>query len=264
MSKQIDLIRQALSAAESSIGVAKQLLSDLEKEGGSRGEKEKRILPGVVGVFDGENVVTDSGEKHLVPANYASKSMLVVGDKLKLTTDQGEQRFKQIEHVKRYRTKGVVTKKDGKFHVVTPEGSYRVLSAAVAHFGATTGDEAMVLVPAKNLTSAWAAIESVPGKEAEVSKEKKEEKGKDQSNLPLPVGGFGAGVEESKKEAAKKESKVEAAEKEKKPSFRAAGKGEPKVVEKPEEQLNEKVEEKKEKESTKPAVSSEAGEDELR
>ena len=252
MSKQIDLIRQALSAAESSIGVAKQLLSDLEKEGGSRGEKEKRILPGVVGVFDGENVVTDSGEKHPVPANYASKSMLVVGDKLKLTTDQGEQRFKQIEHVKRYRTKGVVTKKDGKFHVITPEGSYRVLSAAVAHFGATTGDEAMVLVPAKNLTSAWAAIESVPGKETEVA------------HLPSPVSGFGTGVEESKKEAAKKESKVEAAEKEKKPSFRAAGKGEPKVVEKRAEQLNEKVEEKKEKESTKPAVSSEAGEDELR
>ena len=252
MSKQIDLIRQALSAAESSIGVAKQLLSDLEKEGGSRGEKEKRILPGVVGVFDGENVVTDSGEKHPVPANYASKSMLVVGDKLKLTTDQGEQRFKQIEHVKRYRTKGVVTKKDGKFHVITPEGSYRVLSAAVAHFGATTGDEAMVLVPAKNLTSAWAAIESVPGKETEVA------------HLPSPVSGFDAGVEESKKEAAKKESKVEASEKEKKPSFRAAGKGEPKVVEKPEEQLNEKVEEKKEKESTKPAVSSESGEDELR
>ena len=43
MSKQIDLIRQALSAAESSIGVAKQLLSDLEKEGGRAGEKEKRV-----------------------------------------------------------------------------------------------------------------------------------------------------------------------------------------------------------------------------
>src|SRR6266478_2861607 len=100
-SQKVDLIRQALSAADSSIRLAKQLLNDIDKED-PRGERSKPIapdIPGVLGTFDGQYLVTAEGEKHPVPENYASKSILVVGDTLKLVNEGKEKRFKQIEHV---------------------------------------------------------------------------------------------------------------------------------------------------------------------
>lgn len=171
----IERIRQALSAAESNIKLAKQLLNDAE--GGKQpDEKQKReVLPGTIGTYDGESMVMESGEKHPVPANYASKSMLVVGDTLKLVDEKGGKRFKQIEHVKRHKTEGVLTKKDGKFHVLAIEGSYRVLPAAVDHFGVGLEDKLNIWIPAENQTASWAAIESVVGKE-KPSQEKPEEK----------------------------------------------------------------------------------------
>lgn len=162
MSKQIELIRQALSASESSIRLAKQLLSELEYKSPSK--EVDTALPGIIGTFDGENMVTESGDKYPVPANYASKSMLIVGDTMKLVNEKGEKRFKQIEHVKRYKTKGTLTKKEGKFHVVSQEGSYRVLPASVDHSGIAVGEELQIVIPAKNQTALWAAIESPPSR----------------------------------------------------------------------------------------------------
>ena len=108
-------------------------------------------------------MVSESGESFPVPANYASKSMLVVGDTLKLVEEgkNKDKRFKQIEHVKRHKSTGILTKKEGKWRAVTPEGSYKVLPAAVEHFGADIGSEVMIHLPATNLTVGYAAIESV-------------------------------------------------------------------------------------------------------
>lgn len=180
MSKQIELIRQALSASESSIRLAKQLLSELEHKSPSK--EADTALPGIIGTFDGENMVTESGDKYPVPANYASKSMLIVGDTMKLVNEKGEKRFKQIEHVKRYKTKGTLTKKEGKFHVVSQEGSYRVLPASVDHSGIAVGEELQIVIPAKNQTALWAAIESPPSKPekaADKTQEIREEKTKE-------------------------------------------------------------------------------------
>jgi hypothetical protein len=152
------LIRQALAAAESSVKTAKQLLSEIESGGLHVSAKD---LPGETGVFDGNNMITENGEKIEVPANYASKSMLVVGDTLKQIDENGTKRFKQVEHVKRHKTTGILHKKDGKFKVITPEGSYNVLEAAVEHFSGSIGDEVVLHLPAGNLTSAYGAIERV-------------------------------------------------------------------------------------------------------
>lgn len=171
----LELIRQALGAAESSIRLAKQLLNDLEGSGVAA--KPKAIeLPGVAGVFDGENMVSENGQSFPVPANYASKSMLVVGDSLKLVDEGKEKRFKQIEHVKRHKTTGILTKKDGKWKAVTPEGSYKVLPAAVAHFGADVGSEVTLHLPANNLTVPYGAIESVKSTSKETTDSKEEPK----------------------------------------------------------------------------------------
>lgn len=164
--KNIELIRQALGAAESSIKLAKQLLNEIESgkvEGGNQTVDLAKSQPGVVGTFDGENMVTTSGETFPVPVNYASKSLLVVGDTLKMVEEGKEKRFKQIEHVKRYRTSGIITKKDGKWKAITPEGSYKVLPATVEHLGADVGSEVLLHLPANNLNVAYAAIESIKG-----------------------------------------------------------------------------------------------------
>ncbi len=220
MAKQIELIRQALSASESSIRLAKQLLNDLE-QGGERGAVEKKVLPGVTGAFDGESMVAETGEKYPVPANYASKSLLVVGDVLKLVEEGKEKRFKQLEHVKRYKTKGVLTKKDGKFHAVTPEGSYRVLPAAVDHFNVAVGDEVVLILPAKNLQVGWGAVEAAVGKEPPV-----------REKPTVPEVSVGAVSEEPKEE---KPDRVETKEKEeeKKPAHKPSPKH---VIEKKKEE----------------------------
>jgi hypothetical protein len=162
---RIDLIRQALSAAESSIKLARQLLSELEKEGGREKPKAKE-MPGTIGMFDGQTMVTEQGETFPVPENYASKSILVVGDTLKLVEDGGEKRFKQIEHVKRHKTAGILAKKDGKWTVVSSEGSYRVLPASVSHFEGDVGDEVLLQLPANSLQTTWAAVENITKKGA--------------------------------------------------------------------------------------------------
>lgn len=161
--KNIDLIRQALGAAESSIKLAKQLLNEMEGgvPGASVNKDKIAELPGVLGTFDGENMVDEAGKVYPVPANYASKSMLVVGDTLKLVEEGKEKRFKQVDHVKRQKTTGTVTKKDGKWVVVTPEGSYKVLPATIDHFGAEVGSEVVLFVPAGNLTAPYGTIESL-------------------------------------------------------------------------------------------------------
>lgn len=192
---KVDLIRQALTAAESSMKLARQLLGDIEKEGFKNKPKAKE-LPGMVGMFDGQGMITEAGEKFPVPENYASKSILVVGDTLKLVQDGGEKRFKQIEHVKRHKTTGILAKKDGKWAAVSSEGSYRVLPASVAHFEGDIGDEALLQLPANNLQVPWAAVERISKKGAkgpenvkvtEETKETKETKVTEEKKEAEPV-----------------------------------------------------------------------------
>ena len=57
--QKVDLIRQALSAAESSIKLARQLLGDIEKDGFKSKPKAKE-LPGTAGFFDGQSLVTEA------------------------------------------------------------------------------------------------------------------------------------------------------------------------------------------------------------
>jgi hypothetical protein len=240
--QKIDLIRQALSAAESSIKLACQLLSDLEQEGFKNKPKAKE-LPGTIGVFDGQGMMTESGEKFSVPENYASKSILVVGDTLKLVEEGGEKRFKQIEHVKRHKTTGILAKKDGKWAAVSSEGSYKVLPASVAHFEGDVGDEALLQLPANSLQVPWAAVEKIT------------KKGGKTATLPArPAGGPAGrqGTETAEKKTddtgrvatteARKEEKTATAEEQKKP------KEEPKIKE---EAKAEDTKETKEKEEDK-------------
>ena len=61
------------------------------------------------GHFNGEKMIGDDGKEYNVPPNYASKSKLVTGDRMKLTiTPQGAFIYKQIGPINRKRVIGAL------------------------------------------------------------------------------------------------------------------------------------------------------------
>lgn len=152
LTEQTKSIIQAIESAEKSLALAKKLLGGEGVSG-----------PGVVGRFDGESIVTEKGQKHYVPPNYASKSRLVVGDTLRMIGQGEKALFKQIEKKERIKVSGVLTKKDGQWAAVVAEGSFFVLPVSVQYFKGEIGDEVEVLIPKdyKETKPRWAALEMV-------------------------------------------------------------------------------------------------------
>ncbi|OIP97540.1 hypothetical protein COT69_00035 [candidate division WWE3 bacterium CG09_land_8_20_14_0_10_39_24] len=188
---QIQLVNQAINASINSLNLTKQLINELERVSGSFGTSMPGVgrtvnIPGIIGTYDGENMVTEKGQKFPVPQNYASKSELVYGDTLKRIEEGGGLVFKQVQRVKRLKVPGVLVKKEGRWAAVTSEGSYKVLDRTVEHFGFKEGQEVMAVVSENNKTAPFAAIEQL----------KKEESG---AVLPKP--------EEEKKKAVSEEKK---------------------------------------------------------
>ncbi len=111
-----------------------------------------RELDGVIGIFDGVQMISADGTKHEVPANYAAKSKLVFGDKLKMISEDGKNIFKHITKVPRQKVEGMLSKKNNKWYFVSDSGSYEVSTVAADFQRAAEGDEAVALMP-ENLTN---------------------------------------------------------------------------------------------------------------
>lgn len=175
--KKIQDIQQALKSANSSISLAKRLFSELPKAKPSPKEVE-----GEYGTFDGKNMVTEKGKKHKVPENYASKSKIVYGDKLKRLPDG---KFKIVERVESKKISGILAKKKGRWHLVGEEGSYKLLSASVKYYKGREGDEAVGIIP-KEEKAPFAALEKIEKEEEEKEKPSaKEKKPKKRKKKPL-------------------------------------------------------------------------------
>ncbi len=118
---------------------------------------------GVVGVYEGETMVAADGSRYPVPPNYASKTMLVSGDSLRMIepVDGGQAKYKQIGKAERLKAEGLLAKKDGKFEVLTDQGSFKVLQAAVKHYEGEVGDTVLVQYAKQHVKGSWAAIEKI-------------------------------------------------------------------------------------------------------
>lgn len=128
---------------------------------GSMYESEEGRI--VEGEFDGQNMIGPDGKRYSIPANYASKSKLVCGDRLKLSiTHDGRFLYKQIGPVERDRLKGVLVEDETSERLcVLAEGKiYHILTASLTFFRAELGDEVIILIPQDRETS-WAAVENV-------------------------------------------------------------------------------------------------------
>lgn len=169
-----DSIQKALRLvenAEAALKAARLLLSETveapytkvlkapeKKEAVSYEQGETQIIEGT---FDGQNMIGPGDKIFPVPANYASKSKLVEGDRLKLTImPNGSFIYKQISPVERDTLKGTLIKEDGQFRVVANGKNYRVLLASVTYYKGNTGDEVTLIVPTES-NSEWGAIEAI-------------------------------------------------------------------------------------------------------
>jgi len=171
--KKIEELREIIKNAQDTISSATQLLSALQGETPEQmpiedTQEKKEEGQVVYGHFDGQVMVGEDGRQYPVPANYASKSKLVEGDRLKLNiTPDNKFVYKQVGPVQRNYLIGIVAKDDkGNFVVKTPQKTYKVLLAAATYFKLEPGDEVTLVVP-RDVDSVWGAIENVLQKGAE-------------------------------------------------------------------------------------------------
>lgn len=171
--KRIAAIKDFIDASEKSLKNAKKLLAEVLKDENidlssdldldtkwlsSYESGESKI---VEWVFTGEDMLWVDNNKYIVPVNYASKSKLVQGDRMKLTIEgSGKMLYKQIKQIDRETRVGLLTQDKGRYQVVADGVSYDVLTAAVTHFKAEIGDNVTVLIPAGKEATFW-AIEAV-------------------------------------------------------------------------------------------------------
>lgn len=115
----------------------------------------------IEGIFNGQEMIDAQGNVYPVPVNYASKSKLVPGDRLKLTiTVEGRFLYKQIGPAPRKHLVGPLSLEDGIYKVLANGKAYKVLLASVTYYKAEIGDEVTVVIP-EGQESEWAAIDAV-------------------------------------------------------------------------------------------------------
>lgn len=179
--REVKKVKAQLKTIEKHLQIANSLLDKMDNK------KDYKDIPGIVGVFDGEYMVADSGERYKVPENYAAKSRLVPGDKLKMIEEDGKPLFKQVERVKTRQVRGVFSKKEGSWYVLTELGSYRILDVSANYNNVQPNDEAIVLVPDDNLNVKFAALEKVVKVKEEKPKETRKEKPQEKKQKPKPA-----------------------------------------------------------------------------
>ena len=160
---KIQLLVQAISAASSSLNLAKQLIQEIERQGGGLFAGTADV-PGLVGKYDGMFMITEAGKKYPVPDNYSAKTKLVYGDKLKMIEGPEGRRFKLLTEAPRVEAEAQLAQKDGRFEALGKEGSYKLLQGAVRWWSGAEGDKVKILLPTDEKHPPFAALVEIIGK----------------------------------------------------------------------------------------------------
>jgi len=148
-------LKNSLEHLETVLMRTNQALNEVLAPEMKKETKEETIIEGT---FDGEFMIKDK-KKYPIPPNYASKSKLVEGDKLKLKINpDGSFVYKQIEPTERKNLIGTLEQDEKGYKVRVKNKSYRVLLASVTYFNAKPGDKISIVVP-EDEKSTWAAVE---------------------------------------------------------------------------------------------------------
>lgn len=172
--KKLQAIKDLIQSSQNSLASARKILATLV-QGGNQDEQE--FLPTglmsytsddnkiVEGVFTGNGMLGADGNIYPVPANYASKSLIVQGSKLKATIDQnGKIIYKIIEEIPYEVRHGIITKSGEKYQITSEERTYNVLLAAITFHHVDIGDHVTIRVPMGKMAT-FAVIDTVVPKE---------------------------------------------------------------------------------------------------
>ncbi len=172
---KLNELREMLTNMERTLRVARTLIAELSGEKPlissdkylsdrsgmlekSHSTSEGRIIEGI---FDGVSMQDTEGKTYPVPANYASKSKIVVGDKMKLTiTPDGKFIYKQIGPVDRKNVVGPLVCEDGQHKVLANGKEYKILMASITFHKAEVGDDVSILLPEEG-DAEWGALDTV-------------------------------------------------------------------------------------------------------
>ncbi len=115
------------------------------------------------GDFNGQLMIGEDQKKYPVPLNYASKTKLIPGDKLKLSIKKdGKLIYKLVEPAERKHQKAILSLADDQKPIALTDDqqTYFLNQAAVSYYKGTPGDELYIVTNA-NGEWAYAAIEAV-------------------------------------------------------------------------------------------------------
>jgi hypothetical protein len=141
-------------------------LSQNMKTPGLKSRDEDSSLEVQEGYFDGENMIGDNGQIYTVPQNYASKTQLVVGDRMKWILTEEREIFKLIQPTPRIRVTGTFGIEGDNYIVLVDEftSPIKILKAsstyAMKNLGLKIGDEVSVYIPKEGVPT-WGAFVSV-------------------------------------------------------------------------------------------------------
>lgn len=158
MKDQLDGMLRLIDGDSISFAAPKTTLHTANGDAG-----RERVLEGA---FTGEKMRGDDDKDYAVPPNYASKSKLVAGDRMKLTiTKSGSFIFKQIGPVERRRDIGELTGDpiNNQWAVLVGEKLYRILTASVTFYKGKPDDEVIILLP-RSGESSWGAVDNIISK----------------------------------------------------------------------------------------------------
>lgn len=161
--KKFSQLRKLLEEIEEKVRCVRRIM--FEQVYQEEAENLDMITDGPVtmieGVFDGCEMIDKDGKKYAVPSNYASKSKLVAGDKMKLTISaDGTFVFKQIGPVERKRLIGKLQKTGERWNIACEGKKFQCLPSSVTYFKAKSGDKVTIIVP-KVGEADWAVIENL-------------------------------------------------------------------------------------------------------
>lgn len=166
----VDSLKKSLETAQNSLAAAQKWIHQLESSDLSElpvVEKSHTAAPTTdsenifYGIYNGKEMVSETGRSFPVPANYASKSKLIEGDSLKMTIlPSGAMVYKQIEIADRELMQGTLILDKDKYKVLCDDRLVNVPYASITFFRAQVGDSITVIVP-RDESKTWGAIETV-------------------------------------------------------------------------------------------------------
>lgn len=188
--KKIETALSMLEVMENNLKTTKNLLKQVINENGipssasfkrtpgNPSQEESNALEVVEGYFDGENMMGDNTQIYPVPQNYASKTQLVIGDRMKWILTHNREIFKLIQPAKRKRVTGTFQTEGDNYVVLVDElpNPVKILKAsstyAMKNLDLKEGDTVAIYIP-EDTTPVWGAFISVvkntEGQEAETN-----------------------------------------------------------------------------------------------